>query len=54
MCRFRLVLGLLASLCVLNSARADSPDPLRLIPDKADLCVKLEQPRALLDFIQHN
>ena len=52
--RFRYPFGFLASLLIIQAAKADSPDPLRLLPDQADLCVKLEQPRALVEFIQHN
>src|SRR5262249_39645414 len=53
----RLVQSVLVLLVLLNSARGDSfpsRDPLTLIPDKVDLCVKLEQPDVLIQFIQHS
>jgi hypothetical protein len=47
----RLAVGLLVFLGPISLACADSPDPLDLISDKADLCVKLERPRALFELI---
>jgi hypothetical protein len=34
-----------------NPCRAETPDPLRLIPDQADLLVKIEQPRTLVETV---
>jgi hypothetical protein len=44
------VAGLLACSLFVSSARADAqPDPLRLVPDVADVFVKIEHPRRLLE-----
>jgi hypothetical protein len=51
---FRFAAAFLSPLLMLGSAVAESPDPLRLIPDQADLCIKLEQPRVLFDFVRNN
>jgi hypothetical protein len=34
-----------------NPCRAETPNPLRLIPDQADVLVKLEQPRSLVEAV---
>jgi hypothetical protein len=48
---FRHLVGGLACLAILSAAaRADAPpDPLRLVPEQADLFVKVEQPRRLVE-----
>ena len=51
---FRYAAVLLSPLLVFGSALADSPDPLRLVPEQADLCVKLERPQVFLHLIRHN
>jgi hypothetical protein len=38
-------------LLLANPGRAEVPDPVRLIPDHADLLVKVEQPRALVEAV---
>ena len=45
-----LALGLLAALAPARAADRPAPDPLRLVPDAADLIVKVEQPTRLLDL----
>ncbi len=46
------VLSCFVLLTTLNSVRADAPtDPLRLIPDQADLVVKIERPQHLIETI---
>jgi hypothetical protein len=54
MLHFRCAAGLLASLLFIAAARADSPDPLQLVPEQADFCIKIERPRALFEFVQRN
>ena len=48
-------LGVLAGLVLFAFATAapaaDPPDPLRLVPDQADLFVKVEQPRTLIESV---
>src|SRR5438034_3300405 len=39
----------LIGLVLVTSCRADTPDLLRLIPEEADLLVKVEQPRAVVE-----
>ena len=34
-----------------NPCRAEAPDPLRLIPDQADVLLKIEQPRSLVEVV---
>src|SRR5437763_8094141 len=44
----------LTGLLLGNPALAETADPLRLISDQADLLVKVEQPRALVEaFLSH-
>src|SRR5262245_41026729 len=41
----------LTCLALVGSSQAGTPDPLRLIPDDADVLVKLEQPRTLVEAV---
>ncbi|HLN31413.1 MAG TPA: DUF3352 domain-containing protein [Gemmataceae bacterium] len=52
---FRLVIGCLCCMFLASFARADAPpDPLRLLPHDADFCIKIEQPRKLVEAFVHN
>jgi hypothetical protein len=49
---FRVPLGWLAVVAGAAAARAETPpDPLRLVPDKADFVFKIEQPRRLVELV---
>jgi hypothetical protein len=48
MCRFRSLAAFLL-LFVATPLRAETPSPLRLIPDQADFVVQIEQPRKLVE-----
>lgn len=51
---FRLALALFSLLFLLNQAPAAHPDPLQWAPERADLIVKIDQPRLLLDAVTSN
>jgi hypothetical protein len=44
----------LACLFLATPSRAETPNLLRLVPDQADLLVKLEQPRTLVETVLHH
>ena len=44
----------LTCLVLASPSRAETPDPLQLIPDQADLLVKVEQPRAIIETVLHH
>jgi len=47
---FRFLTSSLIVVVLANTARAENPpDPLRLVPEEADLVVKIESPRKLIE-----
>jgi hypothetical protein len=55
MCRLRFLPGCVACLLLwTTSVRAEAPpDPLRLVPEQADLFIKVEKPAQLLDAVHY-
>src|SRR5262245_11574891 len=47
--------ALMFLLCLAPAVRAEAPpDPLRLVPEQADLFFKIERPRQLLDAVHYD
>src|SRR5882672_2021447 len=47
----RLLAGCLITLSVAAAARAEPPHPLRLVPPEANLVIRIEQPRKLVETL---